>query len=194
MSEEVQVEGKETLSEVVSTPKRTKEAYLKARVDYETGNFEDLKQLSIKYGLDYEYLRKKVKRDAWKEFKVTVSSKVSQKVAEKIENKVDSFLNVLEKKGIYYEKLVEASQAQASRNNEGIPELEPPDLVKYATVEGMAIEWRKLALGITDKVQVSGEVNVNVVAILEKLRGMERKPIDIESEEAELSSCKLIEG
>lgn len=191
MSENVQVDEKPSSSEVISIPikkpRPTKETWLKARVDYETGDFQDLNQLSIKYGLNYDNLRQKVHREEWREFDVTVSAKVSQKVVEKVENKVDLFFSHLEKKGIYYEKLVEASQAQASRNNEGIPELEPPDLEKYARVEGIAIEWRKTALGIKDN-PTAISVDVNVLSILQQVRQARTAEtvVDVESEVADL--------
>lgn len=175
MSDDVRGDGKQSLPEVVSTSKPTKETYLKARFDYETGNFQDLKQLSAKYALNYQYLRLKVAKERWKKYEVIVN-KVSQKIAEKTVSRVDSFFNHLEKKGIYYEKLVEASQAQASRNSEGIPELEPVDLEKYARVEGTAIEWRKSALGIDSKVQLNADVTINVLGILNQVRTMQDKP------------------
>lgn len=199
MSDEVKSEGKDSLSEVVSIPKKvrpSKETYLKARVDYETGNYGDVKELALKYGLNYASLREKASREKWKQFDLTVSLKVSQKVAEKIENKVESFLNHLEKKGIYYEKLVEASQSQLSRNSEGIPEIDPSDLETYSRVEGRAIDWRKAALGITDKVQVSGTVSLDITGILEKIRSSQKPGLvlDVEAVERELDGVKLIEG
>lgn len=197
MSESELSEEKQSLPEAVSIPKKvrpSKNTYLQARIDYETGNYGDMKELASKHGLNYASLREKASRECWKPFKLTVSNKISQKVVERVENRVELLLNHLEKKGIYYEKLVEASQAQASRNSEGIPELEPVDLEKYARVEGIAIEWRKNALGINDKQPISVDVNLNITAVMEKLRERESEyqSLDVESEVLECQ--KLLEG
>ena len=152
--EEIKSESKEIASPK-KTARPTKETWLKARIDYETGNYQGMRELAEKYGLSYKGLRDKAYHDDWKEFKSTTAGIIRQKIEEKAASKVESFFEQLEKKSLYYEKLVQASQSQASTNSEGIPQLEPIELEKYAKVEGMAIEWRKAALGITDKVDVT---------------------------------------
>lgn len=72
--------------------------------------------------------------------------------------------------------------------------VEPQDLKSLVGTEAQIDQVIRRNLGAEEKVHVSGELSVNVVAILEKIRGMDRKPIDVEAEEIELSSCKLIEG
>lgn len=195
MSDSERGDEKQASSDRPKTPKPTKETYLRARFDYETGDFQDLKQLSSKYNLNYQYLRLKVIKEKWKKYE-TVVNKVSQKIAEKAVSRVDSFFERLEKKGIYYEKLVEASQAQASCNKEGIPQLEPVDLEKYARVESIAIDWQKTALGISDKSPVNVAVNVDVASILDKIKEAQKPGmvLDVEAVRSELKDIKLIEG
>ncbi len=186
MSDEVRSEEKQPLPERVKSPKPTKETWLKARVDYETGNYEGMRELAAKYGIDYKKLRDKAFHDEWIEFKATTSGIIRQKIEEKAVSKVEKLFSALEVKAERYEKMIVASQMQAAQTQDAIPVLDPEQIDVYSRVESRILDWQKLAVGINDKVHLNADVTVNVLGVLQQVRAMQDKPevkdrvIDIE--------------
>jgi len=171
-------------------------AWDKVREDYELGNFKTLKELSERHSVGYSALRQRIYDEKWREKFRLRTDRVLQVIEEKKLSRVDSYLEKTFKRAEKYEKMIEASQSQASLTNEGIPQLDVDELLSYTKAELNIHALAKSALRISDKIDVtSGGQNIgeSFVSAIQKLRGEQGAPQLTEKDLGAVMEAEVVE-
>ena len=167
-------EDSETKGKARNSPKHTKETWLKVRTEFEAGTYTSLVELAHKYGIHWKTMESRMRLEGWRERKQVLLSKVNAKVQEKVVGRVEQYLSRLTLRAEKYEKMLDASIAQQSQTNEGIPQCDADQLDVLTRAELRVVEMNKVGLRLAPpSVDITSKglsVGESIVTAIQKLR------------------------
>ncbi|MEO7397154.1 MAG: hypothetical protein ABIW84_01170, partial [Ilumatobacteraceae bacterium] len=171
-----------------NSPKTSQDVWMKCRMEYESGAFTSVKELSEKHGINYKTLFTRIDRDGWRKRREEILSKAQSKVEVKAVNQGLEYLQKTFLRSEKYEKILETSMEKlASKTEDGTPILDPDAIDSYtrsaSRIHALALSALRIPAAVQVDVTSKGlSVGESIVTAIAKLRDS-GTAIDITPEE-----------
>lgn len=167
-----------------NSPKTSRSTWDSIKREFELGSYLSLQELSDKYKVNPVTLRTRMFREKWNQKQRTLQNKVELVIENKLlkeANEVKSYLASSFERAKRYEKIADASIAQAATNEEGIPLVDPSmldevtrSLLRLHELAKSSLRLPSVEMDIKSNGQSLGESFVQAIAKLRESKDAPR--------------------
>jgi hypothetical protein len=150
----------------MSDAKKKKPDWRKIKAAYQKGE-GSCRELSERFGVNFDALRSKCFRDKWKIEKQQIEAKVVQRVEDALTLGALAWVNQTIVRAEKYRAILDATQDQCGTDQKGRPLIDPEELDKMSRTEQRVDDIARRAFGLPDTPQkVDLKQSIEIIEIV----------------------------